>query len=134
MSRSEAREKAFQLLFQLEIQKGDLESQIEKFIEVQNVKSGDADYVLQLVRGVRSRLADLDESFEPLLKRWTKQRLPKVDLSIIRLAVYEIRFVEDVPNNVAISEAVLLAKKYSNDESRAYINAVLGKLSKGCTA
>jgi N utilization substance protein B len=83
----------------------------------------------QLVRGVREHADDLDSRFSPFLKRWTKDRLPKVDLTILRLAVFEMFYVEDVPGNVAISEAVLLCKKYSSEESRSYINAVLGRLS-----
>lgn len=129
MSRRDAREKAFMLLYQLEIQKGALEDQLTAFIDAQEIKPGDTDYFSELVRGVHARLETVDAIFEPLLKRWTKDRLPKVDLSILRLAVYEMRYVEAVPDNVAISEAVLLAKKYSSEESRSYINAVLGRIS-----
>ena len=129
MSRRESREKAFMLLYQLEIQKGDEESQIASFIEDREVAELEVDYLKMLVRGVREHTAELDSRFTPYLKRWTKDRLPKVDLTILRLAVYEMFFVEEVPTNVAISEAVLLCKKYSTEESRAYINAVLGRLS-----
>lgn len=134
MSRRDAREKAFMLLYQLEIQKGDLGKQMTAFIEEQEVKEGDTAYLTLLVLGVRENMEAIDLAFEPLLKRWTKQRLPKIDLTILRMAVYEILYVEAVPNNVAISEAVLLAKKYSSEESRSYINAVLGKLSGGVSA
>lgn len=131
MSRRDAREKAFMLLYQLEIQKGDLEKQVQSFIEEQEVREEDTAYLKFLVHGVRDHMEAIDQAFEPLLKRWTKQRLPKIDLTILRMAVYEIQYVDTVPDNVAISEAVLLAKKYSSEESRAYINAVLGKLSGG---
>ncbi|MEA4888360.1 MAG: transcription antitermination factor NusB [Clostridiaceae bacterium] len=131
MSRREAREKAFMLLYQLEIQKGDEEAQMASFIKEREVGENELDYMVSLVNGVREHLDDLDLRFTPLLKRWTKDRLPKVDLTILRMAVYEIFFVEEVPNNVAISEAVLLCKKYSSEESRSYINAVLGRLCKG---
>ena len=129
MSRRDSREKAFMLLYQMEIQKSDDDAQIATFIEDREVSSQEVDYMTQLVRGVRSHVAELDGRFSPFLKRWTKERLPKVDLTILRLAVYEMFFVEEVPTNVAISEAVLLCKKYSTEESRAYINAVLGRLS-----
>jgi N utilization substance protein B len=131
MSRRDAREKAFMLLYQLEIQKGDEENQIVSFISEQQVNVQDQDYMTSLVKGVRLMRDDLDARFEPLLKRWTINRLPKVDLTILRLAVYEMFHVEDVPQNVAISEAVLLCRKYTNDESKSYINAVLGRLSHG---
>lgn len=131
MSRRDSREKAFMLLYQMEIQKGDEESQITSFIEEREVGAAEIEYMSQLVRGVRAHLEELDTRFSPFLKRWTKDRLPKVDLTILRLAVYEMFFVAEVPQNVAISEAVLLCKKYSSEESRSYINAVLGRLSGG---
>ena len=131
MSRRDAREKAFMLLYQMEIHKGDEEEQISSFIIERNVVESEQAYMVQLVRGVRSCLEELDGRFSPLLKRWTKERLPKIDLTILRLAVYEMFHVDDVPNNVAISEAVLLSKKYTSDESRSYINAVLGRLNQG---
>jgi transcription antitermination protein NusB len=129
MSRRESREKAFMLLYQMEIQKGDEDAQIASFIEDREVSAQEVDYMTQLVRGVRGHTEELDDRFSPFLKRWTKDRLPKVDLTILRLAVYEMFFVEEVPESVAISEAVLLCKKYSSEESRSYINAVLGRLS-----
>lgn len=131
MSRRDSREKAFMLLYQLEIQKGDEESQITSFIAERDVGEHEVAYFDQLVRGVLAHLDQLDERFTPFLKRWTKDRLPKVDLIILRLAVFEMFFVAEVPESVAISEAVLLSKKYSSEESRAYINAVLGRLSGG---
>jgi len=129
MSRRDSREKAFMLLYQMEIQKGDDEAQIISFIEDREVSEHEIDYMSQLVRGVREHLSELDGRFSPYLKRWTIDRLPKVDLTILRLAVYEMFNVEEVPQSVAISEAVLLCKKYSSEESRSYINAVLGRLS-----
>ncbi len=131
MSRRDAREKAFMLLYQLEIQRGDEEAQLASFIEEREVGESEIDYMTQLVKGVRDRLTDLDTLFSPYLKRWTKDRLPKVDLTILRLAVYEMFYIPEVPKNVAISEAVLLCKKFSTEESRSYINAVLGRLSTG---
>lgn len=130
MSRRDAREKAFMLLYQLEIQKGDMEEQLGSFFEEFKIAPQDRDYLTCLVRGVRTASDELDNRFAPLLKRWTKQRLPKVDLTILRIAVYEMFHTDDIPHNVAISEAVLLCRKYTSDESRAYINAVLGRLSK----
>ena len=131
MSRRDAREKAFMLLYQLEFQRGDDESQLAAFIVDREVSASEVEYMTQLVRGVRASVGELDQKFEPFLKRWTKDRLPKVDLTILRLAVFEMFFIEEVPQNVAISEAVLLCKKFSTEESRSYINAVLGRLSGG---
>jgi transcription antitermination protein NusB len=129
MSRRDAREKAFMLLYQMEIQKGGEDAQIEAFIAERDVGGNEVAYMTQLVNGVRTCVQELDGLFTPYLKRWTKERLPKIDLTILRLAVFEMFHVPDVPHNVAISEAVLLCKKYSSEESRSYINAVLGRLS-----
>lgn len=133
MSRRVAREKAFMLLYQLELQKGDEEDQITTFLVDRDVKAQDQSYMMALVRGVRERQIDLDAQFEPLLKRWSKERLPKIDLIILRLAIFEMLYGDDVPVSVAISEAVLLSKKFSSEESRSYINAILGRISGGTT-
>ena len=129
MSRRESREKAFMFLYQLEIQKGDATRQLADFLTEREVGENERDYLLELVDGVTNQKNDLDEKISPLLKRWTIERLPRIDLTILRIAVYEMSFRPDIPDNVAISEAVLLAKKYSSEESKGYINAVLGKIS-----
>jgi len=129
MSRRESREKAFMFLYQLEIQKGDETRQLADFLSERDVGANDQDYLLALVEGVSDHKTVLDERIAPLLKRWTIDRLPRIDLTILRLAVYEMAYRPDIPANVAISEAVLLAKKYSSEESKNYINAVLGKIS-----
>ncbi len=129
MSRRDAREAAFKLLYQVEIQKGNEEGQLQSFIEQQEIPEGDLSYLNLLFDGVRGHRDELDAAFTPYLKRWTKNRLPRIDLTILRLAVFEMRHVPDVPESVAINEAVLLAKKFSSEESRSYINAVLGRLS-----
>ena len=134
MIRSKAREKAFMFLFQLELQKGDEDRQLTEFMTEREVSPAEAEYMVQLVNGVRAHYRDLDERFSPLLKRWTTDRLPKVDLTILRLATYEMFYQPNVPASVAISEAVLLSKKYSSEESRSYINAVLGRLSRSLEA
>jgi len=129
MSRRESREKAFMFLYQLEIQKGDETRQLADFLSEREVGENDQDYLLALVEGVSDHKTVLDERIAPLLKRWTIDRLPRIDLTILRLAVYEMAYRPDIPANVAISEAVLLAKKYSSEESKNYINAVLGEIS-----
>jgi N utilization substance protein B len=129
MSRRESREKAFMFLYQLEIQKGDATRQLADFLTEREVGENDQEYLLALVEGVSNQKPALDEKIAPLLKRWTIDRLPRIDLTILRIAVYEMAFRPDIPANVAISEAVHLAKKYSSEESKNYINAVLGKIS-----
>ena len=131
MSRRDARESAFRLLYQMEIRKSDPTSQRDIYLEQYPLDEEDVPYFDAIVSGVSTRSEELDELFSPLLKGWKIDRLPKVDLVILRISVYEIRFRPDVPVSVSISEAVILSKKYSSEESKAYINAVLGRIESG---
>lgn len=140
MSRRDARERAFQLLYQLSVQVDDVDQQIGEFLnnmsdyhdEDYRIEYTDEDraYIQRISGGFRFYLDRLDNSFTPYLKDWTKERLPKVDLAILRLAACEILFIPSIPLSVSINEAVLLAKKYASPESRSYINGVLGNLEK----
>jgi transcription antitermination protein NusB len=131
MGRRAARESAFKLLYQMEFQKGDEEAQIAVFLQEHAVDPKEQDYFLSVVRGVVQHKAELDAAFSKHLKGWTLNRLPRIDLAILRLAVFEISYLKDVPFSVSVNEAVELAHKYSAEESRGYINAVLGKLDPG---
>ncbi len=128
MGRREAREYAFQLLYQLEIQKDEPGTQIREFIDLFGIEANDADYVVLLANGVTLAKEELDAVYAGYLKRWTTERLPRVDITILRIAVYELLKVDSVPASVSINEAVLLARKYSSEEARSYINAVLGRV------
>ena len=137
MSRRTARELAFKLLFQLEIQKDDTDEQIRLFIEENNVEYNDLedneinekdrDYIENIVKGIISNLKEIDENVEKHLKGWKFNRISKVDLSILRLSIFEILNRQDIPSNVSINEAVEIAKKYGNEDSGAFVNGILGK-------
>ncbi|MDD2393478.1 MAG: transcription antitermination factor NusB [Eubacteriales bacterium] len=129
MSRKDSRESAFKFLYQLEIQKDDFDSQKILFIEEMKVKENELEYFDLLVSGVTANKSGIDSIYAGYLNKWNLDRIPKVDQTILRIATYELLHVADVPANVSISEAVLLSKKYSTDEARAYINGILGKLS-----
>jgi len=131
MSRREAREHAFLLLYQMEIRKSALEEQREIFLSEFPLDEPDKVFFDRVVSGINSDSATLDAVIAPLLKGWKIERLPKVDIVILRIAAYEIMRCPDVPLNVSISEAVILAKKYSTEESKSYINALLGRLEPG---
>ena len=123
--RSEEREQAFCLLFQ------SLFNTDENFeIYEENIESV-GDYARSIALGVEEKKDNLDGLIEKYSKGWKVKRLPKVNLAIIRLAAYEILFVDDVPESVAINEAVELAKKYSGESDYSFINGVLGALVKG---
>lgn len=129
LSRRETREHAMKLLYQIQIQKDDVEEQVRTYMEEEGIAgSVERDYIEDVVRGVTRYQSEIDELISHHAKGWTISRMPKVDLAIMRLSVYEMRYRKDIPVNVSINEAVELAKKYSGEQSRTFINGVLGKV------
>ena len=90
----------------------------------------DRAFIRTLVEGVSAHASELDEKISAYLKDWSLERIAKVDLAILRLAFYELLFIKDVPETVVINEAVEMAKRYSTDRSGAFVNGVLGALSR----
>jgi N utilization substance protein B len=130
MSRHTAREQAFQLLYAYEIQKDDFLSQRDYFTRAYPLNDDDLSFFSILVDGVTANKKILDDLIRPRLVRWELSRLPLIDLTLLRLATFEMVFLPDVPTAAAINESVLLAKKYTTDDSRVYINAVLGTIAR----
>lgn len=128
MGRRAAREIAMKLLYQLEIQRDDREEQILTVLQENELLDNDREYVDNVVKGALSNLPYIDEIIEKYSKGWKINRISKVDLSILRLSIYEISYRNDIPLNVSINEAVELAKKYSGEEASAFINGILGKV------
>jgi len=129
MGRRASREIAMKLLYQLEVQKDDREEQIKSVLEENELTEIDKQYILDVVEGVYSNLEYIDKIITMYSRGWKLNRISKVDVSILRLSIYEISFREDIPFTVSINEAVELAKKYSSEESGAFINGILGKVS-----
>ena len=88
------------------------------------------DYIENSIQDIKPKLTAIDDLISPHLNKWAIDRLPKVDLAILRVAVYELKFCEDIPEGVAINEAVDIAKEYSTDASGKYINGVLSGVLK----
>ena len=129
MGRRETRENAMKLLYQVQIQRDDIEEQINRFVVEQEIKEKqDIEYLLDVVNGVIKNENELDNLISIHAKGWTIHRMPKVDLAIMRLTCYEIKYRKDIPVNVSINEAVEKAKKYSGDQSKTFVNGVLGKV------
>lgn len=128
MSRKLARELAFQGLYQLDITKEPAKQVIKNILEENELK--DIDYFTTIITGVEDKKSSIDEAIQKYTKKWKVERLSKVDKAILRLATYEMQYKEDVPNIVAINEAVELAKNFSNAESPKFINGVLDELRK----
>ena len=129
MGRRETRECAMKLLYQTMLQRSDIDEQISRFCE-ENALTDETElaYFLDVIRGVHAHADDLDACIARHAKGWTVERMPKVDLSIMRLSCYEIGHRTDIPGSVSINEAVELAKKYGDDGSKSFVNGVLGKV------
>jgi transcription antitermination protein NusB len=130
MGRRASRDIAMKLLYQLEIQKEDKDEQIRDVLDEYSLLDNDRKYVTDVVEGVGSNLPYIDKIIDQYAKGWKINRISKVDLSILRLSVYEISFMDDIPFNVSVNEAVELAKKYSGEDSGSFINGILGKVTK----
>jgi N utilization substance protein B len=129
MSRRSARKNAFFLLFQMDFSEAAEFEQVKEifFAEKEEpVEEADKTFILSEVEGVHEHMEEIDAMIEQSAKGWDLSRMNKVDLAILRLAVYEMKYGE-TPVGVAINEAVELAKKFSSDEAPAFINGVLGK-------
>lgn len=130
MSRREIREQIFKLLFRAEFYEGEeLEEQCRLFFEeLGQEDSKDTDYIKSKYEDVLSHITEIDAMVNEVAQGWKTSRMGKVDLTLIRLAVYEMKFEEDVPQGVAINEAVELAKSYGTDDSSSFVNGILAKL------
>ncbi len=129
MGRRASREMAMKLLYQLEIQKGDREAQKTLFFEENTLAENDRAYVNDVIDGVFANLDYIEDIIEKYSKGWKISRISKIDLSIMRLSIYEICFRDDIPFSVSVNEAVELAKKYSSDDAGSFINGILSKMS-----
>ena len=129
MSRRTERENTFIVIFESLFNDVTVEDIIESAKETLDWE--DNDYVLSTANGVIDNTAEFDELININLKNgWTVNRLSKVTLALLRLAIYEMKYVSDVPASVAINEAVELCKKYATDADASLLNGVLGSISK----
>lgn len=131
MSRRELREQIFKLLFRVEFNKPeDMPEQEELFFEQEDAPQGeDADYISAKYNKVCQKLSEIDRMLDEKAKGWNTARMSKVDLTILRLAVYEIKYDDSIPVSVAINEAVELAKKFGQDASSGFVNGILAKFA-----
>ena len=130
MTRREIREQVFQILFRIEFHQGEDLSELLKY-QTEEGETADADavYIQNKIDAVIANITQIDEMINEAATGWKTSRMGKVDLTLLRLAVYEIKFEEDIPTKVAINEAVELAKRYGTDSSPAFVNGVLAKIA-----
>ena len=132
MNRSAIRENAFKLIYSLEIQKTEnLEEQIDLFFESNNIEDEQAKkYIKDVIFGINENLEEILKDIEQNLKEdWKLNRISKMDLSILKLAIYEIKY-KDIPYKVAINEGLELAKKYGEESSKNFVNGILASVVK----
>jgi N utilization substance protein B len=128
-TRRRGRELAVQALYALELNPADGESSFQHFAKEGSDDFDVVDFAEELVTGVAANCSKIDQTIEEKSKNWAKTRMPKVDLSILRLATYELLFRVDIPKNVTINEAIEVAKKYGTEESPAFINGILDEIA-----
>lgn len=129
MGRKKDRVRAFQLIYQTEINKDDFREQLDYFFKENQLNDESVDYITDVVTGVNIMTQEIDQSIESFLTAsWKLNRLSKVDLAILRLGYFEIKYRQDVPKSAAINEAVELAKSFGSDSSGKFVNGILANI------
>ena len=130
MTRRTLRETIFRILFKYEFNSMDeMKEQIKYSInDVENISEEDEAYIIDKTNKILSLINDIDEIIKDISDGWNIERIGKAELAILRLAIFEIKYDEDVPHKVAINEAVELSKIYCNDEARRFVNGLLAKV------
>ena len=131
MTRREIREHIFIMLFRKDFHdKSELNEQMELYInELEEPSPQEAEFLAKRFQAIAQKLDEIDSIIANVSSGWKLNRMGKVDLTILRLAVYEMRYDDDIPVKVAINEAVELAKKFGGDDSPSFINGILAKLA-----
>ena len=131
MKRRELREHTFEILFRVEfVEEKDMDEQLELFFEdLTGASETDVEYMKNKYLAVREKMPMIDIIIDEKSTGWRTNRMGKVELTILRLAVYEMLFDEDVPVTVAINEAVEISKKYGGDDTPAFVNGILAKVA-----
>ncbi len=132
MGRRELREQIFLLLFRIEFNTmSDMPEQMRMFLEDDEIlrTEKDTSYIRGKYDKIMSKLSEIDAQLNEKAENWDIKRMGKVELTVLRLALYEMKYDEDVPVSVAINEAVDLAKKFGQDSSGSFVNAILAKFA-----
>ncbi len=129
MTRREAREQAFILIFERSFQRESDISQLVEFAQENDVFVADK-YAVKLAADTYANIEEIDADIEKNLKGWSVSRISKVTKAILRMAVCEMLYYDDVPTGVAVNEAVEIAKKFAGEDEPSYINGVLGSIAR----
>lgn len=143
MGRREARATAMTLLYSIQFHKDDPYSQIEYFKDdaknndlmfdedkkdISSLAEKDIEYIDDVVLGVINNTEQIDNLISKYSKSWAFNRIPRADVAVLQLCIYEMLYRDDIPNNVSINEAVELAKKYGHEDSSSFVNGILGSI------
>ncbi len=129
MSRKKARDNAFKCIYELEfIKDKNLDDILLNCYEENNNSEGEKQYIQMVLKGVKENIEKIDNIILSKLKNWSLDRIAKIDLAILRLAIYEIIYVDSIPDKVSANEAVELAKTYGNNDSKSFVNGVIAKV------
>ncbi len=126
MGRKQAREGTMQALFQMSLNKDYSEDALRVYLDNFSFEDSEKQYVVSAIEKITEEIETIDEFINENLQGWELERLAKVDLSILRIAIYEILYRDDIPVQVSINEAIEISKKYSTEDSYRFINGVLG--------
>lgn len=126
MGRKQAREGAMKLLFQMDKTNNYSDETFEIFLQNFSYDESETKYIRRTIREIIEKKDEIDELIEEQLKGWSINRLASVDLAVLRIAIYEILYRDDIPIEVSINEAIETTKKYSLEDSYKFVNGVLG--------
>lgn len=124
MNRHTAREKSFQILFQMDKNEMDVSEAIKFIIDSDKQDA----FLLTIVHGVMDHKQEIDDIIKEHLEKWSLNRIASVERTILRMATFEIKYLDDIPPNVSINEAVELANKFGDEKSGKFVNGVLSKI------
>lgn len=127
MNRKDLREFAVKLFYQMDIHKSFDDENVREFIKYHEIQTKD-DYLLQVADLFLQNREQIDQLIEKNSKSWALNRIAKMDLSILRVSLSEILYMDDIPSQVSVNEAVELSKKYGDEKSYQFINGILGNL------
>jgi len=125
-----SREMALKVLFQIDLVSTNMEEALKYTFENGEFSDEVKEFSLILVKGVMSNLSEIDRVINNYTNNWSLERITNIDRSILRMAIYEILYLKNIPKSVSINEAVELAKKYGTKSSFSFVNGVLGKIDK----
>lgn len=129
MNRRIMREHIFKLIFSIEFNEEEkFDDRVNVYLDELDSSDEVKDYISNKAVSIQEKLDDIDEMINTSAKKWSISRMSKVDVSILRVAIYEIKYDDDIPTNVAINEAVEIAKKYGGDHSPSFVNGILAKI------